>query len=300
MVEILKNRKLYKLIVLAFVCLFIGETAMAFYSADNRAGMYFGHTKITSVFKDKKERKLVLAAAGGDVDKIDALVKEGVNVNAVRRGGMTPLLWLAGQNPINLKGFKALLKHGADPNYIPPKGAELYGLSVIYTLAGIIKINENRHVAGALDLALKYGGNPNIINPEEEDALEQWQTALICAAKEGQSENMEVLLKHGAEIDKRDETGMTALLWAASNNQYEAAYFLLKHGANYRISAYIPGSEMNPKLQDKWNKPVKIDLSSIIALSLYAGLSDDEIPWRTKVIKWLEAHGVPKPKPRAY
>ena len=119
----------------------------------------------------------------------------------------------------------------------------------------------------------------------------------MAAAESGRIENIKLLLKYGADLEGKDNTGMTALLWAVFDNQFETTYFLLEQGANYKVLAYYPGSEMDPKYRDTLTKT---NISALISESLRQGLSDNQKPWREKVIQWLEAHGVPRPKPSRY
>lgn len=246
----------------------------------DRRGTTMGHFNIGQFFKDPKVKELTLAATRGNVSRIAELVKEGVDVNAVEQEGFTPLLWVISQEPINYIGLEALLKHGANPNFIPPANSQMSDLSVTYLLGG----GEN---TAALRMVLKYGGNPNIVDPED-NASGNHQTVLIAAAQRGKIENMKLLLKYGAKIDGTDGDDMTPLLSAAMMNQYKAAYFLLEHGANYKYRGHV------------YSTKKKAGIERIISESLRAGLGDEQIPWQEKVIKWLEAHGVPRPKPAPY
>ncbi len=255
----------------------------------NRTGTTIGHFNINQVFSSPKDRALILAAARGDVKKVNQLAKERVNVNVVGKYGATPLFWITGQPKINYDGLKALLELGANPNYIPPHNTNLGGYSVTYALGGDKDLK-------ALQLVLEHGGNPNIHNPND-DASGNNETVLMAAAENGRIKNIKLLLKYGADLEGKDNTGMTALLWAAFDNQFETAYFLLEQGADYKVSAYFPGSEMDPKYRDKL---IKTNISDLISDSLRQGLSDNQKPWREKVIQWLEAHGVPRPKPSRY
>jgi ankyrin repeat protein len=99
-------------------------------------------------FSDPRVAQLALAAEKGDVEKIDALVKDGVSVNAKGHSNMTPLLFCFFAK--NKKGYSALLRHKADPNVLTSEGE-----SVIYEAASEADPFWLRE-------ALKHGGNPNL------------------------------------------------------------------------------------------------------------------------------------------
>ncbi len=273
----------------------IGITAMVISSGyEDTRGATMGHFKLNKEIPNAKDRELILAAARGEVNKMDRLIAEGANVNAVGPNGVTPLFWVTGQPEINYRGLEALLRHGANPNYVPPFGSGLYGDSMTYLLGSGDDIE-------ALKLVLKYGGNPNIIDPED-NASGNHQTVLIAAAQNGFIDNMKLLLKYGANIEGIDATGMTPLLWAIFNRQYETAYYLLEQGANYKTVAIYPGTYLGSEyhITDKDKATISDLIGTDLGVSLREGVSNAEEPWREKVIKWLEARGVPRPKPAPY
>ncbi|EQD27192.1 ankyrin-like protein [mine drainage metagenome] len=67
------------------------------------------------VFKDPQTLALVEAACHGDLPKIDALVKQGANVNAMGYRDMSVLGWTMACH--SHRGFERLLELGANPNY---------------------------------------------------------------------------------------------------------------------------------------------------------------------------------------
>ncbi|MBQ4401588.1 MAG: ankyrin repeat domain-containing protein, partial [Synergistaceae bacterium] len=56
-------------------------------------------------------------------------------------------------------------------------------------------------------------------------------TALMEAAKHGDTESAEILLKYRADVNAKDNKGKTALKWAKHNKHNEVAQLLRNHGA---------------------------------------------------------------------
>lgn len=72
------------------------------------------------LFADPGLRALAEAAQHGNTKKIDTLIAKGVDVNGKGRFGETPLY--SAFQVRNKSGFKALLEHGANPNFIDDMG----------------------------------------------------------------------------------------------------------------------------------------------------------------------------------
>jgi uncharacterized protein len=123
-------------------------------------GREVGGMSPPEAFVDVKVAKLVEAADRGDFVEVDKQVREGVDVNAVGKDGVTPLFWQVYLR--NLKATEKLLQVGANPNYQDVK-RRASALSVA--------INANR--PDILDLLLLYKGDPNLIGPNGESLLRQ-------------------------------------------------------------------------------------------------------------------------------
>lgn len=264
------------MIILLVIFIVLGIVGYQFMHKNDGIRVKVGDTvyNVGDFFKDPQVRKLAIAAARGDVKTMNELVKQGVDVNYIGEQDCTPLMWTVVLR--NYKGMEALLQHGANPNFV-----EHDGMSVMSLLGP-------GNYPALLELVLKHGGNPNIRDPSV-DASGNNETVLNMAAEVGKIENIKLLLKYGANIEGKDGDGMTPLLYAVFCRQYKTAYFLLEQGANYKITANFPGTLHTPT-----------NISDLIGISLRPGVSDEQQPWREKVIEWLEAHGVPRPKPAAY
>lgn len=221
-------------------------------------------------FFSGKTRDLALAAQRGNAEKIDRLVKEGVNVNAIGKRGTTPLMWVVALE--NEKGMRLLLKKGANPNYIPPKGSEFYSSSVTYLLSESNKSN-------LLKIVLDNGGDPNARNPYENN-----KTALMVAAESGKLANLKLLLAHGGVVNARDSKGMSALFLAVETGHFEVAYYLLAHGADYRISG-ITYASLN-----------KSTLLEEVSESQNWLFDENGTYWRSKVFDWFKKRNIEIPK----
>jgi ankyrin repeat protein len=85
-------------------------------------------------------------------------------------------------------------------------------------------------------------------------------TALLHAAREGQIEAVQALLRGGAEVDQVSGDGSSPLLLALLNGHFDLAMVLLERGANPNLAAQVDGA--NPLfalLQTQW-APLYTDL----------------------------------------
>ncbi|MHB8569476.1 MAG: ankyrin repeat domain-containing protein [Metallibacterium sp.] len=173
------------------------------------------------VFKDPQTLALVEAACHGDLPKIDALVKQGANVNATGYRDMTPLVWT--MECKNYAGIKKLLKLGANPNY------KMEGdISAMWASAG----SSDPHF---LPLMLAHGGNPNI------KAASGFETALSKAIEQNRMQNVKLLLEHGADVNEHYAGNDTAATDAAALAKFDIVEMLLRHGYNYNLQDLVNG-----------------------------------------------------------
>ena len=213
------------------------------------------------LFSDPGLRALARGAQHGAIKKIDALIAKGVNVNGKGRYGETPLF--SAFQVRNKVGFKALLEHGANPNFIDDNGQTLLNDIAGYSGTYFMK------------LALEHGANPNLIEPKT------GETPLIAATSPYGKQNVPLLIKAGADLNHQDDNGETALISAAGSNQYDVVLELLKAGADFR-------------LKDKWGYDIRwnVDLST-------HNMKHSGYLWSSlqKVIDLLKAHDFwPPPK----
>jgi uncharacterized protein len=176
----------------------------------------------TTFFDSKLQIDLARAAIKGDTNRIGTLIGQGADVNALGRHGMRPLFWALINR--NLKGFKALLNHGADPNAtvassgVPRENA--------LSLAAFLEEPEY------LQELLAHGAKPNSF-------LAGHRTPLFTATFYQRTNNVSILLSGGADLDWTDAGGNTVLHLAIYGCSYEMALFLYRAGANPSITSKL-------------------------------------------------------------
>ena len=178
-------------------------------------------------FSDKKVRELSWAAKKGDTKKIDRLLREGVDINYRNKDNYTPLSWLfyyqrQRKSEKVKKGFKYLLKKGADPLIKPNK------------LWPVLHGTANYEDSTYLKMILENGVNVDA----EVDGIYN-KTALLQAISANRFENFKMLLDYGADVEWANELGNTPLIEGSGNGTWRFAYELLKRGANYTVKSNI-------------------------------------------------------------
>jgi ankyrin repeat protein len=181
--------------------------------------------------------RLAVCAACGDVQQIDQLVSQGVDPDARAKNGMTPLIWAMQAN--NKAGFVRLLARGAKVDYlVPRRESTTLPAPVSRSLIGIAAANPTD--SEWLLILLKQSANPNLVYPkignDDVTDLGAGMTPLFNAVQSGRTENVDLLLRYGAQINHQDNGGVTPLIFAASTClDFKMALHLLKAGADYRI-----------------------------------------------------------------
>lgn len=188
---------------------------------------------------------LTAAAEWGDVKDIKALLARGANVNLRDPDGYTPLL-----RTRSTENIKVLLANGADANARDPDGRT----SLIRVGWGDKEAVELLLASGADVNAASYWGDTALsgaLENKENDAIRALQaagakenpiaegaadvlgnTALMLAARSGDTKEMQHLIDVGADVNAANQAGNTALMIAAYSNKTGAAKLLLDKGAN--------------------------------------------------------------------
>ena len=159
------------------------------------------------------QHAIAVAAAEGNLIRIEELIQNGVDVNGRSKFGVTPLY--AGLN--NIDGFQALLKAGADPN--------IEYFDDMSTMKLIVFLNRGFEF---LKLAIDHGGDVN-------KAGRPFNNSLIFYTLD-QPESFQLLLEKGANINYQEgNSGESLLMAAASSGYYDIVLDLLELGADFTI-----------------------------------------------------------------
>jgi len=157
-----------------------------------------------------------------DVEAAATLVREGADVKARDRYGVTPLS-IAATNG-NARMIEVLLKAGADANTVLPGGE-----TVLMTAARTGKLD-------AIQVLLDHGADANAKEGR------RGQTALMWAAAEGHSAVVALLIAKGADFRLRLSTGYTPFLFAAREGHTGVVEKLLKAGVDVNeVIEIVPG-----------------------------------------------------------
>ena len=159
------------------------------------------------------EAPLADAAERADAARVQALLKERAELNAVQADGMTALHWAAQHDDLALT--KTLLAAGANA-----KAANRYGVTPL----SLACVNGNETIVTAL---LDAGAEANT-------TLHGGETVLMTAARTGRVGPVKALLARGAKVDAADRKGQTALMWAAAEGNVEVVELLIQSGADIR------------------------------------------------------------------
>jgi ankyrin repeat protein len=159
---------------------------------------------------------LVNAAADQDKAAIQALLKQGADVNSARADGSTALLWSAHWD--DLETVDLLLKAGAKVD-----AADDYGVTPLSRAA------ENGSIA-MVDRLLKAGASPNL-------AQLSGMSPLMTATHTGNVAVVKALMARGANVNAATvETKNTALMWAVADRFPEIVKILIDAHADVHAS----------------------------------------------------------------
>lgn len=165
------------------------------------------------------DARLVAAVQDGDVRAVRTLLAAGVDVNAPRADGSTPLMWAVHRDRSDI--VELLLRAGARPDAADEQGVGPLALAA-----------ENGRGAMVARL-LAAGADPR--RPQANGV-----TALMTAARTGSVEVVTALLAAGAEVNAAiSSTGQTALMWAAAERHLPVVRALIGAGADVRATSVI-------------------------------------------------------------
>lgn len=236
------------------------------------------------------------AAAKGHLNVVEFLVSKGANVNARNSSGATPLYLAKGFGRKDVVEF--LTKHGATAEIIRPKPAAAKPVSrevtpiaeegkktalvssplpVAFPLIEAIKANNVEKV----ELLIK--ANTNLVNIADNSTM----SPIHHAAENGNLGIVELLEKHGADLNSKTDKGWTPLHFAVVRGRTNIVQYLIsrKVDVNQQTTAGITplmlaaGIAYNPEIvklliQAGANVNLK-DQFGNTALSLVASVPDE-------------------------
>ena len=168
-----------------------------------------GGADVKAITADGDSPALV-AAQGGAPESLEIIKNLGAAKTKLdaSKAGYTPLSYAISQE--NKALVKALLDAGADPN--------------AKTASGRAPLHEAASNAEIFQMLLQAKADPNITN-------DRGETPLFVVVEQGTPENVEALLKAGADINKKDSGGNSALTLASNLYKEDMIALLKKNGA---------------------------------------------------------------------
>ena len=179
----------------------------------------FGPLKPHEVFSDEDVIALAIAAQEGNIEELNRLSEQGIDVNAVGRGKITPLLCAFSTS--NKAGYTRLLELGASPNIQTNDG-----LGIMYFASAAADDSE------WIELALRFGGDPNFVYARSRSHPKS--TPIFSAINRHHVRAVELLIEAGVDLTHKNDDGQTAMGFALINHRYDIVYLLLRAGADHR------------------------------------------------------------------
>ncbi|MDQ1097184.1 MULTISPECIES: ankyrin repeat domain-containing protein [Chryseobacterium] len=183
------------------------------------------------LFQDTPAWNLAKAVWGDDVDRIDEEVKKNPQIiNYQEKKYGNTLLNLSIYND-NYKGFKELLKLGANPNI-----ADLMHCSSPLITACESFDDKTKYV----EELIRYKAEVNFIECDEGKQEQKTnRTPLICASFTGNLRTVKTLIRNGAKINfTNNKQAGSALGIATLSRNYDIVLYLLQQGADCRMVLY--------------------------------------------------------------
>ncbi|MDY6901945.1 MAG: ankyrin repeat domain-containing protein [Cyanobacteriota bacterium] len=162
-----------------------------------------GQEKIAKAIKRKEREgnklaeKLGDAAMYGKLAKVQQLIAEGADANAITECGKSPLMLAAMYGHKNV--MEALLDAGADPNLGSDEEFEEGTTALMYIASSFFASNR----AEVIKFLVNRGANPNARNDNGE-------TAMIVSCNNADA--VKALIEAGADVNIRDNEGNTAMM----------------------------------------------------------------------------------------
>lgn len=191
------------------------------------------------LFQNTPAWELAKAVQDGDVDKIDEEIKKNpqiINYQEATHGNT--LLNLSVYND-NYKGFKELLKLGANTNIADSMQCSTPLITACESFDDRIKYVKE---------LIKYNVDINYVECNNgNNGQKTNRTALILASSRGNLDLVKLLIENGAKINYTNPNGEDALSLATLFKNYDIVLYLLQQGADCNKILYKKGGEVNPQ-----------------------------------------------------
>jgi len=190
------------------------------------------------------DRRLLAAAARGDLLAMQRLIELGADPNTTRGRDQRPALIHAVIDG-DIRSANLLLASGADPNTQDQQGwsalhagAQLGRLDLVEALiasgadASLLTAEGKSALAIALESPRRNRALLRVLR-----RASATPDTLALVARVGDTQSLAALLEQGAEVDARDDRGRTALYVAAASGELEVLRALLDAGADPRLES---------------------------------------------------------------
>ncbi|MBD2731102.1 ankyrin repeat domain-containing protein [Nostoc sp. FACHB-892] len=169
--------------------------------------------------KQRKQRKnienFIDAAMMGQLEAVQAAIKNGIDINAIGSNGQTALMYAASYGHISV--IKVLIKAGANLDILSDEDITGVRQTALMLVASSY-FATNRHEV--IKVLVEAGAN---INLQGQDGL----TALMWATLCNYTNAVEALIECRADLNIRDKDGNTAIMYAKAR-KFDALVNVLK------------------------------------------------------------------------
>jgi len=166
-------------------------------------------------------RALIEAVCEGKLDILKFIVEKGASLDVTTIAGETPLMIASEKG--HWKIVEYLLEQNVDIYQTDP----LAGESVLMHLVATASCAQADYL-GVFEFLVKKGGK-RLIDFQRQNSGD---TVLMYAAKRGHIEDIDFLLRHGANLNLEDALGVNAVSHAYNKNHSNAVDILMHYGAN--------------------------------------------------------------------
>lgn len=162
------------------------------------------------------------------------LIEAGANVNTVNPVSDVPLLHMVAKRG-NLDQLNVFLS----TDRVDLNIKDCCQRTALHCLARLSLSRQEEYQVLLQSLVLLLEGDFSVCKKLDLDATDEWgNTALHVAARYGNSEMVDILLRNGADINLMDGSGETALHIAARDGNQDTVVMLMKHGADLMFTKF--------------------------------------------------------------